>query len=267
VSRRAKKREQAGAAGRPAILHAAAAPIASAARQARIEPVDALRGLAICLMIVYHFCFDLNHFGFLHQDFNYDPFWLSFRGIIVTLFLFTVGISLQLARESESAGQRFLVRLAKVSVCALLVSLGSYLMFPSSFIYFGILHFIAVASVLAWPLRRAGTLNLAIAAAALVVGNWVALAWFDAPSLQWIGLMTRKPLTEDYVPLLPWFGVVALGLFAGDRLLEARAAARERMRWEASPLAWMGRRSLLIYMIHQPILIGLVWLLRSAGGG
>jgi uncharacterized membrane protein len=264
VSKRAKKRAQGRAAAQSAILHMPGATAAD--RQSRIESVDALRGFAICLMIVYHFCFDLNHFGFLHQDFNYDPFWLSFRGVIVTLFLFTVGVSLQLARESERVGQRFLVRLAKVSLCALLVSLGSYLMFPSSFIYFGILHFIAVASVLAWPLRRAGTLNLAIAAAALLVGNWVALSLFDAPPLGWIGLMTHKPVTEDYVPLLPWFGVVALGLYAGDRLLETGAAARQRMRRQAGPLAWMGRRSLLIYMIHQPILIGLVWLLKTAPG-
>jgi uncharacterized membrane protein len=234
----------------------------SVAAATRLRCIDALRGCAICLMIVYHFSFDLNYFGWIKQDFNNDIAWLGFRALIVTLFLFAVGVSLQLASAASNAPRRFWLRFARIAGCAALVSLGSYLMFPQTFIYFGILHFIALASLLAWPLVKAGSWNLLIAVAALAIGNGVQHPFFDQPFLHWLGLMTHKPRTEDYVPLLPWFGVVALGLYAGPQLAQHKAARLNA----ASPraLAWLGRHSLLIYMLHQPLLIGALWLAHDA---
>jgi uncharacterized membrane protein len=142
-----------------------------------------------------------------------------------------------------------------------LVTAGSYIMFPQSYIYFGILHFIAIASLLALPLAGLGPWNLAIGVGALAAGNLLSHPLFDQAPLHWIGLMTYKPATEDYVPLLPWFGVVAFGLYAGQYL------AQRNLRWidaaTPSALAWLGRHSLFIYMVHQPILIGLIWLARQ----
>lgn len=230
------------------------------AASGRSRAIDALRGFAICLMVVYHFSFDLNYFDFIHQDFNYAPRWLAFRGLIVSLFLFTVGVSMQFARTAMRAKRRFWSRFARIGGCAALVSVGSYLMFPRTFIYFGILHFIALSSLLAWPLAAWGRWNMVIGVLALLIGNTVQHPVFDAPLLNWVGLMTHKPATEDYVPLLPWFGVVACGLYAGQVLArhdlgDANAASP---RW----LAWLGRHSLVIYMVHQPILISLVWIAR-----
>ena len=77
--------------------------------------------------------------------------------------------------------------------------------------------------------------------------------------------MTRKPITEDYVPLLPWLGVVLIGMFIRQQLLRARHLAPAR-GWPAAgtlgrSLEWAGRHSLAIYMVHQPLLIGILYLL------
>ncbi|HHH35673.1 MAG TPA: DUF1624 domain-containing protein [Gammaproteobacteria bacterium] len=218
--------------------------------------VDVLRGLAIVLMIVYHFTFDLNYFHRVRVDFYHDPFWLNFRALIVSLFLGLVGVSLFLATRHGLDRARFLRRLGRVAGCAVLVSLGSYLVFPRSMIFFGILHFIAVASVLALPLVRFHWLNLVLGLALLALGLGVQHPLFDHPALQWVGLMTHKPVTEDYVPLFPWLGVVLLGIFAGRLLYREPLSALAR--WHSDHplprlLALGGRHSLLIYMVHQPL--------------
>lgn len=265
MSRRRPQRE-ARAAPRSPARRAPPAPGRSGAAPAtrRLAAIDALRGAAICLMIVYHFAFDLNLFGVIHTDFDHHPFWLGFRGIIVTSFLLLVGVSLLLARRAGTTRRHFWRRIALIAFCAILVSLGSYVIFPATFITFGVLHCIALASVLAWPATRHPRLAWAAGAAIIALGNTVELAWFDQPWLNWIGLMTHKPATEDYVPLLPWLGVVlwgiALGAWLADRQFgPLRALSRIAPRW----LTWPGRYSLLVYMMHQPILIGLLRVLRD----
>lgn len=229
--------------------------------------VDTLRGLAVALMIVYHFTFDLNYFQQVEIDFYNDPFWLAFRALIVSLFLGLVGVSLHLANWRGFDRRRYLRRLGVVAGCAGLVSLGSYLVFPDSMIYFGILHFIVVASILGLPMVRFHWLNLVLGIALIAAGLNLQHPFFDHPGLHWVGLMTHKPVTEDYVPLLPWFGVVLLGIFLGRCLYRdpLPALARWRSRHPlVQVLALGGRHSLLIYMVHQPLffaLLGLIFLL------
>ena len=115
--------------------------------RARYDSIDALRGAAIVWMTVYHFCFDLNHFRWLHQDFYRDPFWTWQRTAIVSLFLFCAGLGQAVAFDQRQGWPRFWKRWAQVAGCALLVTLGSWWMFPQSFIYFGVLHGIAVMLV------------------------------------------------------------------------------------------------------------------------
>jgi uncharacterized membrane protein len=225
----------------------------------RFERLDALRGMAIVWMAVFHFCFDLNYFGFIRQNFYTDPLWTVQRACIVTLFLFCAGLSQAVVLEQGQSWPRFWRRWAQIAGCAVLVSLGSALMFPRSWISFGILHGIAVMLILARllaPLRG----GLWIAGLAALVLPWlVQHPFFDSRWTNWIGLVTRKPVTEDYAPVLPWLGVVLWGLAAGRWVLaQRRGWLAGALPAVAAPLATLGRWSLSFYMVHQPVLIGLL---------
>ena len=214
-------------------------------------------------MAAFHFSFDLNHFGLLSpkQNFYHDPFWTWQRTCIVSLFLFTAGLSQAVALHAEQGWPRFWKRWAQVAACAVLVSIGSAFMFPRSWISFGVLHGIAVMLIIvrvSAPLR--GWLWL-LGAVAVALPFLFQHPMFDGAWLNWIGLVTRKPRTEDYVPLLPWLGVMWWGLAAGQWLLIHRASVLASAVPRAlAPLSWLGRWSLSFYMLHQPVLIGLLTL-------
>ena len=227
----------------------------------RFDRLDALRGVAIVWMAAFHFCFDLNYFGFIRQNFYTDPLWTVQRTCIVTLFLFCAGLSQAVVLERGQSWPRFWRRWSQIACCAVLVSLGSALMFPKSWISFGILHGIAAMLVLARllaPLRG----GLWIAGAAALLLPWlVQHPFFDSRWTNWVGLVTRKPVTEDYAPVLPWLGVVLWGLAAGRWVLaQRRGWLAGALPAAAAPLALLGRWSLSFYMLHQPVLIGALML-------
>ncbi len=241
----------------------------------RLDAIDTLRGVALVWMTIYHFCFDLKNFGFARFDFHRDPFWTLQRTAILGLFLLCAGLGQAVASHQAQPWSRFWQRWIQIAACAVLVSAGSWWMFPNSFIYFGVLHGMAVMLLMArltagWGRWLLAPMVLALflpygAAAVLAQSPWAQA--FNAPTLNWLGLITRKPLTEDYVPLLPWMAVVWCGTLVGARWMREAGSAPP---WQAvglwSALAWLGRRSLLYYMLHQPMLIGALWLLKSARG-
>jgi uncharacterized membrane protein len=236
------------------------AVVSAAAASKRVPALDALRGLAIVAMVAYHFSFDLQYFGFARWDFYHDAFWLSARTLILSSFLSIAGVSMVLADRADAPSTAFWRHVAIIAACALAVSAGSYLLFPQSWIWFGVLHAIAVALILARPLVRQPALALVTGVAIILAGNLLSHPAFDNRVLGWIGFMTAKPRTEDYVPLFPWAGVLLLGMAAGHAL--ARSQFRVVAPVAKSPgwVAWLGRHSLLVYMIHQPLLIGLLFL-------
>lgn len=242
---------------RTAATHARGAVRAAAPQ--RLPLIDGLRGFALCLMLVYHLAFDLVWFRVIRADFNNDPFWLGLRGIIVALFLALVGVSLVLAHRAHPGLGAFWRRVAIIAACAVLVSTASYLTFRQTFITFGILHCIALSSVLAWPLVRHPLPALIAGIAIVAIGVGLRLAFFDVPWLNWVGMMTHKPATEDYVPLVPWLGVVLIGVAAGGWLARNEYRTLQPLS-RAAPawLNWLGRHSLLVYMVHQPVLLGLL---------
>ena len=233
----------------------------------RYDAIDALRGLAMVWMTLFHFCFDLNNFGHIKQNFYSDPFWTWQRTIILSLFLFTAGFSQSIAVSQGQSWQRFWRRWWQIAACAMLVTAGSYWMFPKTFIYFGVLHGMLVMLVV---IRLTASLGqwMWLLGAMTVLAAWLAgqlslppdLAnLLNSKSLNWLGWVTHKPYTEDYVPLLPWLGVMWWGAAAGAW------AMRRKLPYLGSPgnapLAWkwltvLGQWSLSYYMIHQPLMIG-----------
>jgi uncharacterized membrane protein len=226
----------------------------------RLASIDTLRGLGIVAMIAYHFVFDLRFYGVVRADFENDLFWLTCRAAIVTTFLALVGISLVLAdRAGEPAG-RFWRRIGVVAACALAASIGSYVVFPQTFIYFGILHCIAVSAILARPLARKPALATALGIAVIVAGLAFSHPAFDTRALSWLGFTTVKPPTQDFVPLFPWLGVVLVGIGVGQALAQRDFSPIAWLAGAPKGLRWLGRHSLGVYMVHQPVLLGLLWL-------
>jgi uncharacterized membrane protein len=225
----------------------------------RFDRLDSLRAVAIVWMAVFHFLFDLNHYGYLQprHSFHHDALWVSQRTVIVSLFLFCAGLGVAVAQAQGQSWARFWRRWAQVAGCAVLVSIGSAFMFPRSFIFFGVLHGIAVMLIVA---RLAAPLRLwlwPLGALALVL-PWVwQIEAFNIKPLAWTGLITRKPVTEDFVPLLPWLGVMLWGVAAGQALLaHRREVLTGPLAAPLQPLAVLGRWSLSFYMLHQPVFIG-----------
>jgi uncharacterized membrane protein len=229
--------------------------------------IDVTRGFAILLMFIYHFSFDLDYYGFIQQDFYQNAFWLNFRLLIVTLFLTVMGISLYLASYRGLRKKRFQQRLMLLIFYSALVSISSWIMYPKAMVFFGILHFIAVASVLGLLFIRLGIFNLFLGLSLIVIALFVKHPFFDHTFLQWFGLVTRLPITVDYVPLLPWFGVVLIGIYLGQ-ILTQRPPESFILRWHsehpASKLLTLGSRySLHIYMLHQPLFLGILYIISK----
>ena len=227
---------------------------------ARIAGLDALRGIAIVAMIAYHFCFDLRYFGVTRSDFEHDWRWLTARTLILSSFLLIAGVSAVLAQRESLPLARWLRHIAVIAAAALLVSAGSWLMFPRSYIWFGALHAIAVSLLLARPLLDRPALATIVGVAVIASGLAFADPAFDNRALGWVGFMTEKPVTEDYVPLFPWAGVLFVGIAAGHWLTRARFAALAPLARLPGALRWLGRHSLIVYLVPQPLMIAALWL-------
>lgn len=234
----------------------------------RFQMIDLLRGTAILLMVIYHFCFDLAWFGFTDFDFYGSPAWIAFRAVILTLFLGLVGFSLWLAQGKRINWRKVTHRTLLITANAALISAVTWWQLGDRFIYFGVLHFIAVASLVGLLFLQFYRLNLVLGVSLLALAYYQH-PWFDSPTVNWIGFMTYKPLTEDYVPLVPWFGVVLLGLHIAQWMdRNGKLSALNEPAWasRAAPLLLAGRHSLLVYMLHQPVLFGILGLFSLAIG-
>lgn len=249
-------------------LISAAAPIAPPSSSPRLAVVDALRGFAVAQMIAYHFIYDLNYFGWLHLAMNRDQPWVGWRTLIVTQFLLLVGVSLALRAGFKPHPKDFWKRWAQVAASALLVSIGSWFMFGPRFIWFGILHFVAAALLIVRPLQRLGAWNVLVGLSVIAAGLLYVDGRFNPTPLNILGFATGKPRTEDYVPLFPWLGVVLIGAGLGSvwqkKNFALTAAWARFNQTPPRPLVFLGRWALSTYLLHQPILIGVLWLIHQA---
>ena len=231
---------------------------------ARIPALDIARSLALVAMVVFHFTFDLELFGYLRPGTTTMPGpWRALAVVTAVSFLFLAGVSLWLAHGPAIRWRAFWGRFAKVAGAAALVTAGTYVAFPDAFVFFGILHSIALCSLLGLAaLRLAAPVTLALAVAVFYAPDFARSDIFNAPVFWWTGLQTVPLRTVDYEPVFPWFAPFLVGLalskLADRSGLWARLSNPAPSR-VATWLSWPGKHSLIIYLLHQPILIGLVW--------
>jgi uncharacterized membrane protein len=230
--------------------------------------IDALRGVGIILMVAYHLVWDLAALGFIDPANAGTPAFRRLGALIASLFLFVSGVALVLARQAapdEGAFRSgFLKRLAIIAGAAALVSLGTWLAMGDRFVRFGVLHCIALSAVIALPVLRAPAWAALAAAAALLAAPWlIDVPALSHPALIWLGLSSQTPAMVDYVPMFPFAGVALLGVAAGPSV--ARRLGQPAETGQAGGLlAIIGRWSLPIYLVHQPILYGGLFLLAAA---
>lgn len=230
----------------------------------RFEIVDVLRGMAVIQMMVFHFCFLLKEFRIAFLDFSYNANWAAFRIVIVTMFLSLVGVSLKIAWERGLKPNSYYRRLAQLFFYGLALSLTTYLIAPSRTVIFGILQFIFVASILGLVFIRLVWINLFLGVMILWLGNNYTNPIFNQEGLWWVGMVTRGPVTLDYVPLFPWFGLVLIGIFIGHFVVNYKQFDPLK-NWHAKDfvsqtLALTGRHSLTLYMAHVPIFFIFIYL-------
>ncbi len=235
----------------------------------RFWEIDCLRGVAIVMMVSYHLAWDLAFVGLADIDVVRGG-WLVFQRATATIFLLLVGVSLQLSgtrarlaqRSQRAVWRRQIRRGFTVLGWGMMVSLITWIVLREAFVRFGILHLIGVSLLLASPFLALGVWNLVLGAGLIVVGGALQTVTVDGPWLLWLGLRPADFATVDYYPLLPWFGVVLIGLGLGQLLY------RDYVRQIALPdlagaapvrlLRWLGQHALAIYLLHQPVLFMLL---------
>ncbi|RFB79319.1 heparan-alpha-glucosaminide N-acetyltransferase [Methylovirgula sp. 4M-Z18] len=229
----------------------------------RFTAIDVIRGLCLLAMAAYHFTWDAGYLGLFYSDPANTHLGKWIAHSIAWSFLTLVGISLVLAHRNGIRWPAFGRRLLILLVAAAAVSAGTYAVFGNEFVFFGILHCIALASVLGLAFLPLPALaSLAAALAVFLAARYGMLPAFDHPAWYWLGLNVTQPYTADYQPLIPNFGFVLIGIVLGKGLLHA-APAWATMPARVAParaLSFLGRHSLIFYLAHQPVIFGLSYL-------
>ena len=241
-------------------------------RLGRLAILDVARGLAVVAMAIYHFSWDLSWFAFVDWPVAQGDGWRVFAACIAGSFLFLAGVSLDLAHHNAVRWRSFWKREAIIVAAAAAVSLATYFTFGDTFVRFGILHSIAAASLIALPFVRLPLgASLVASAVFLTMPLWLSSPLFDGALWSWTGLGNSGFASVDYVPVAPWAGVtlagVALSKVARRSGLQHQLAAATFEGRMGLAMRWLGTHSLPIYLLHQPLLYGLVWLAATFGPG
>jgi len=234
----------------------------------RIDALDVARGVALVAMATYHFSWDLEFFGYLEPGTSTTGPLKYYARSIAAAFLFLVGVGIVLAHAHGIRWRAFAKRWVKIAAAAALITLATWFATRETFVFFGILHHIAFASLAGLVFLSLPWWALAATALAVFFGTpFLQTSFFTAPGLVWTGLSPTPPRSNDFVPALPWFSAVLAGMAAAKLVFITRTppSLLTPNGWSANGilsrlLALFGRWSLTFYLVHQPILIGLVFL-------
>lgn len=238
-------------------------------RPDRLWEVDALRGVAIVMMVIYHLLWDLHALGGYPIN-VYTGFWHTFQITTASLFTGLVGVSLALRYQMmETQGairyRPFFLRGAVVFSWGIVVGIVTFLFNPAMYVRWGILHLIGFAIVISWPFLRFRWLNLVLAVGLLAAGRVIMLTRIDISWLDWLGLDASPRQAFDYFPVVPWLALPLIGIFVGNLVYadgKRRFSLPDIGGWAPLRLLrLMGQNSLLIYLLHQPILLTTLTLL------
>jgi len=226
----------------------------------RYLEVDFIRGVALILMVGFHLSFDLNYFHYIDINIRHGLDWRYFRYLILSLFIATVGISLVLANQRGIDYKKVSLRTAKLLIASVIISIASYVMNPNMWIYFGVIHFIFIGSLLGLVFIRHAYVSLFIALSVILLYN------LELINMHWLFQYLKVPLnlptyTEDLVQFVPWFALILIGIFIGTKRWFDFGLQESRV---VNPIVFLGRNALIIYLVHQPILFGLFELLKLA---
>lgn len=232
----------------------------------RFWEIDFARGIAIIMMVLFHFAWDINYFGFISTNL-YSGFPGIFQKATAGLFLLLVGVSLAVRHSSkkETGALDGLREGAMIFGAGMILTLATFIFYREQFIYFGILHLIGVSRVLAVPLLGKRYLNFAMGAFLIALPAFVKLQYIQITALVWLGLAVPSP-TLDFFPVLPWFGAVLIGLAIGNLLYEngkAKIPVSRPGRRIFGFVEMLGRNSLPIYFSHQLVLFPLVYIAKA----
>jgi uncharacterized membrane protein len=240
----------------------------------RFWEIDTLRGIAILMMIVYHVLFDLTYFGFTSTDLNALPV-LIFLYPIGTLFLLLVGVSLTLsynrvkqALDKNQLRIKYLQRGSSIFGLGLIITLVTWVYPHNGYIIFGVLHCIGLSILFGYFFIQSRLSALLIGMLCVIIGVFLRVnVTVDFPWLLWLGFVPSSFYTLDYFPLLPWFGVVLIGIFLGNSLYQNNTrvfSIKDHSTFIGTRLlCFLGRHSLIIYLLHQLVIVGFLYVLAS----
>ena len=224
-------------------------------RTNRLIEIDALRGLAVACMIVFHAAVDAQLLGFFSFDPAGWPLIVLVRAVQF-LFLGLVGVSVYLSGRGvgEQVGRGL-----KVFLCGMVVTLATWVVFPDEYVRFGVLQCIGLSIPVVALFKKRPVVALAVAAAVFGLGEWFLSFTVETPWLLWLGPHRADFVSLDYFPLLPWMAVPLVGLFVGSILYAERQPTALAGLGHLPGLSFLGRHALAVYLLHQPVLYFTLW--------
>lgn len=217
-------------------------------KEKRLSFLDAFRGVAVVMMILFHTCYDMRLLGMVEWDFT-KGFWYYFPRFIAFSFLFCVGVSTHLTHTPQLQLLKLKKKLLTLLISAGLITLSTYLVFESQFIFFGTLHCIFLGTLIAALLARHRRILTGIMVLIVVLQYGF---HFD---IQWVSSIFNRP-SLDFIPIYPWLWVILFGLFSAPYLMK-----NQFLRGLKSPkaLTFLSQHSLKIYLLHQPLIYGFLY--------